>query len=364
MQPSAGPRFPLAARAAVGTLRPMETARTTVALVGLGGWGPNLLRCAAQCASLDVRAVCDADAARAEVATRLAPGARFTTALEDVVSDDRIAALLLATPAGLHEEHARRALEAGKHVLVEKPIAMSTAGAESLAWLAASRGLRLMAGHTFLYSGAVRALQQLVDGGELGRLGHVSAERLSLGSVREDVNVWWNLAPHDVSILLALFGELPSRVRATGSTLLPGARHPDIVTAVLEFPGGRGATIHVSWLNPLKVRRLTLLGDKNMVLYDDVAEQKLVLYDKGVDSAPVGTGEGGFAEFRRRIRRGGERPVEHDRREPLAVELQEFADCIREGREALTGPAEAVAVVRVLEACQRSLDNDGQPVAP
>lgn len=334
--------------------------RIGVAIAGLGGWGPNLLRCAAADPDFAVRALCDPDEDRLASAAECHPEAARCRAFKALLARDDIDALVLATPAGLHAAQTRAALDSGRHVLVEKPLALSTAEARSLADLAAERGKVLMVGHTFQYNGAVERLAQLVDEGRLGRLNHASAERLSLGRVREDVDAWWNLAPHDVSILLRLFGGMPERVRALGGKFLPGARQHDVVNATLEFPGGRMATIHCSWLNPLKVRRMTLLGDRRMALYDDVEpEAKLRLYDRGVDSEPSATD---YAAFRRIVRMGGEEVVDYPRHEPLAAEVAEFAAAIREGRPARTGPAEAIPVTRVLEACQESMENDGRPV--
>lgn len=334
-----------------------------LAVVGLGGWGPNLLRNALAAPGARVACVCDVDEGRLAAVGAQAPQARRTRDYGTVLSDPAVDAVILATPAALHVEHATAAINAGKHVLVEKPLALSPAEGERVAAMAHGRGLTLMVGHTFLYNGAVVALRDLVARGHLGRVLFVRAERLSLGKVRDDVNAWWNLAPHDVSILLALFGALPVRVRATGGVFLPGSSLHDVVTATLEFPGGSLATVHCSWLNPEKVRRMTVVGDRRMAVYDDVlAKGRIRVYDKGIDSDPYDDPTGSYTRFRRHLRAGEESLPPYDEGEPLAAEIEHFVACIKAGTEPRTGAAEALGVLRVLAACQQSLDADGVPV--
>jgi predicted dehydrogenase len=309
----------------------VNTVRTAV--VGLGGWGPNLARNVESCPATELAVLCEQDPARlASVAARY-PGAQKTTALEEVLADPTIEAVVLATPAGLHEEHAHAALDAGKHVLVEKPLALSVAGGRALADHAARAGRILMAGHTFLYNGAVLAAREQIVSGALGRVYCVMAERLSLGKVREDVNAMWNLAPHDFSILNHWFGGVPVRVRATGGRFLPGSTVEDVTMATLEYPGGALAYVHSSWLNPLKVRRMTVIGERRMLVYDDTSEDRpVVVHDQGVDSEAFDDPSGSFARFKRALRRGSEEVVAVDPAEPLGEEIAHFALCIRKGR--------------------------------
>ncbi|MEQ8819925.1 MAG: Gfo/Idh/MocA family oxidoreductase [Sumerlaeia bacterium] len=333
-----------------------------LAVVGLGGWGPNLVRNAAETKGARLAALCDTDDARLAAVGGRYPGVALKASLGEVLADSSIDAVILATPAGLHADQARQVLESGRHVLVEKPLALTTREGCQLAALAGRLGRVLLTGHTFLYNESVRACRRLIEGGELGKVWFANAERMSLGKVRDDVNALWNLSPHDVSILLHLFGEMPRRVWARGGRFLPGSTQEDVVVATLEFPSGALANITASWLNPLKVRRMTLVGERRMVVYDDTsADRPVVLYDMGVDSeAPEPAGD--FQAFRRTLRRGEERVIAVEPKEPLAEEIAHFVRCIAEGEAPVSGPREAIAVVYVLEACQQSLRTDGAPV--
>jgi predicted dehydrogenase len=265
----------------------------------------------------------------------------------------------VATPAASHYLLAKQALESNKHVFVEKPLATSTREADELIRLAADRSLTLMAGHTFIYNAAVRYAKKLLDEGELGQVYYIYSQRLNLGQVRSDVNAWWNLAPHDVSILLHLMNdELPVSVSATGvSYIQPGIE--DVVFATLKWESGITAHIHVSWLDPSKVRKMTFVGSRKMVVYDDIGDNKIMVYDKGVDRVPKIGEQMDYDQVNnyQLIHRTGDVWLPRiSFQEPLKVEAAHFLDCLRNGTSPLTGPQHARDVVAVLEATQTALE--------
>jgi predicted dehydrogenase len=335
-----------------------------LAQIGLGYWGPNLMRNLQSLPSVDVSVVVDNDAAK--LSSLGADGGRLKTSteVESALDDPAIDAVVIATPPRSHAEIARKALESGKHVLVEKPLAMTVDEGTQLVKLSRERGLVLMAGHTFLYNNAVRRLKSYIDSGELGDVYYLYSQRLNLGRVRRDVNALWNFAPHDVSILLNLVGQLPRNVSARGFAFLqPGI--DDVVFMTLDFSNGVGAHVHISWLDPHKVRRMTVVGSRKMAVYDDVSpDAKIVIYDKGVDKIPTADSPRdfkGFAEFQLLPRHGDVTIPALDFPEPLKLECQHFVDCIREGKTPLTDGQSGLDVVSVLEAAQRSLDAGGRP---
>ncbi|MCB2153729.1 Gfo/Idh/MocA family oxidoreductase [bacterium] len=332
-------------------------------VVGLGGWGPNLLRNAANTQGAEVRIVCDANADRLAAVAQAQKSFDQTTELVDVLSRQDVDAVILATPAGLHFQHATAALEAGKHVLVEKPMALTAEEGRILVRRAKEVDRLLMVGHTFLYNDAVAEMKRLVDAGELGRVYSIMAERMSLGKIRDDVNAMWNLSPHDFSIVLHLLGEMPRRVWAKGGVFLPGSQLHDVVIATLEFPSGALVNVYSSWLNPIKIRRMTVVGDKKMLVYDDVSSDRMiVVYEKSVDSVPFDDPSGSFKKFQHHIRTGGEQVSDFEFREPLAQEIAHFADCIANGKTPRSDGEEGLRVLRVLEACQNSLESNGLPI--
>jgi predicted dehydrogenase len=339
---------------------------TTLSQLGCGYWGPNLLRNFSAQANCLVKWVAETSPERRAYVDANFPKTRTTPDWEKALTDPEVDAVVVATPAATHFDLAKRALGAGKHVFVEKPLATSTAEADVLVKLAATAGKVLMAGHTFLYNAAVRYAKKLLDDGELGPLYYLYSQRLNLGQVRSDVNAWWNLAPHDVSILLYLRdGALPATVSANGVDYIqPGVE--DVVFATLTWPDRVAAQIHVSWLDPGKVRRTTLVGSRKMVVYDDVSDDKIAVVDKGVDRVPkVGErmdyDESGAYQLLHRTGDVWLPRIKFD--EPLKVEASHFLDCVRNGKEPMSGPAHARDVVAVLEAGQRSLRDGGRPVA-
>jgi len=334
-----------------------------VALVGCGYWGKNLLRNILGCGSLSLATVCDGSAEVAQWLRERHGLLAATDYVHDVLADPTIEAVVVATPAAHHAAQARLALEAGKHVLVEKPLALTASDAASLAGLAAKRGLVLMPGHTFLYHAAVQKLRALIADGELGEIHYIASQRLSLGIVRSDVDALWNLAPHDISIFNYLLGEFPSMASAQGDAYLqPGIA--DVQYLHLRYPSGRAAHAHVSWLHPRKVREMAIVGSRKMALFDDVSvDRKITIFDKGIDRlAPRAAALPGFqtfAEFQG-IQRAGEIVTPTiDFKEPLGVELAHFAECVRNNTVPTGDALSGVATVATLEAASHSMASGG-----
>jgi predicted dehydrogenase len=336
-----------------------------VALVGLGYWGPNLARNLSIVDGADLSVLCDASVERLERLRRQYPGARTTTDFESVLADDTVDAIVLATPVSTHFELASRALQARKHVLVEKPLAQTSDQCRALIDLAAKGNLTLMVGHVFLYNSAVRRMKEYIDSGELGEVRYVYSQRLNLGQVRTDVNALWNFAPHDLSILMYWLGAMPERVLARGYAYVQPAIE-DVVFMTLDFPNGVGANVHISWLDPFKIRRMTVVGSEKMIVYDDVsADARITIYDKAVartrrpGAEPSLGGYETFGEFQLLLRAGDVLIPKLDFVEPLLLECRDFIDCIASGRQPMTDGESGLRVVQVLEAAQASLDTDG-----
>ena len=331
---------------------------TTIAQVGCGYWGPNVLRNFSAQPGCWVKFVVEISPERQAYVRANFPKSQVVSDLDSVLKDPEIDAVIISTPASSHFELAKQVLESGKHAFVEKPLATSTEQADELVALAAKTGKTLMAGHTFLYNAAVRYAQKLLRDESLGRLYYIYSQRLNLGQVRSDVNAWWNLAPHDVSILLYLMnGELPASVSAVGvSYIQPGIE--DVVFATLKWANGVTGHIHVSWLDPGKIRKMTLVGSRKMVVYDDVSDDKIKIYDKGVDRVPK-IGErmdyDQSGDYQLIHRTGDILLPKISFQEPLKTESAHFLECLRNGQQPLTGPQHARDVVAVLEATQTAL---------
>lgn len=346
-----------------------------VGVVGAGYWGPNLIRNLAELPGSPLAAVCDTQASRLGYVRARYPAAHLYDTFDTMLDGDDVNAVVIATPAETHAALAARALEAGKHVFVEKPLATSSQSCRQLARLATEGDLVLMVGHTFLHNDAVRWTKARIDAGELGDVLYLYSRRLNLGQVRQDINVVWNLAPHDVSIMLYLLGERPQRVACTGHCFLQSSVE-DVAFLSLEFaplPSGSGARraahIHVSWLDPNKVREVVVVGSKKMVVYDDVDPDHMIqVYDKGVDRVPAGEAPDArervesFGEFKLLLRTGDLTVPKIRFTEPLRNELAHFIDCVDTGKPPLTGWVNGLEVVRVLEAADESLRAGGRPV--
>ncbi len=334
----------------------------TVAQVGCGYWGPNLLRVFSSLSNCSVKWVADASPARRTFVEANFPNTKTCADVEAVLNDPAVDAAVIATPAATHAGLVERFLNAGKHVLVEKPLTTNVADANRLAALADNKGKVLMVGHTFLYNASVRYMKAAIDIGDIGDVYYCYSQRLNLGQLRQDVNAWWNLAPHDVSIMLYLMnGLLPAAVSARGVDYLqPGIE--DVTFATLEWANRVTGTIHVSWLDPNKVRRLTVVGSRKMIVYDDISENPITIYNKGFE----------------KVKRDGlpfDQPIhawkpQHgdvimpafERREPLRVECEHFIDCILKGARPLTDGWHARDTVAVLDAVDRSQRSGGQRI--
>jgi predicted dehydrogenase len=330
----------------------------TLAQFGCGYWGPNLLRNFSALPDCRVKYVVDPSEERRRYVAHAFPGVTPVECLETVLDDPEIDAVVIATPARSHFRLATRALESGKSVLVEKPLATTTAEIDALARFESS-GLVVMAGHTFVYNGAVRYVKNLIDIGELGDIRVIYSQRLNLGRIRSDVDALWNFAPHDVSIIQYwLDGAAPSRVSRHGMAFVQDGIE-DVVFLNIAYPNKVIANVHVSWLSPQKVRRITVVGSKKMIVYDDLAEEKIAIFDKGIDRKATLGERMDFDQPERTpfsYRSGAIVLPRIDFIEPLRVQAQHFIECIRTGQAPLTGTAHARGVVEILEAAERSLE--------
>ena len=334
----------------------VSTLRTGV--VGVGRWGRNVFRNFVQADRCDVRWICDLDQAALQRESISAPNARVTQNYDDLLGDDDLEAVVIATKAITHFDMARRALEAGKHVYVEKPLTLHINEASELRQIAERKKLKLMVGHLMLYHPCVQALKRLIDDGELGEVYYIYTRRLNLGVVRQDENAWWSLAPHDVSVACYLLGDSPIEVSAHGQCYLQSGIE-DVVFATLRFGDGKLAHIHVSWLDPHKIRNMTVVGTSRMVSFDDMsAGEKLRIYDKGADL------QAGIADFAESIAlRTGDiliPKVSHD--EPLKLEVEHFISGVLDHREIRTDGRAGEQAVRILEAGSHSLASGGTPI--
>jgi predicted dehydrogenase len=333
-----------------------------LAQIGIGYWGKNLLRNFMAMNGAQVVAVCDRDPSVLEKIAVQYPLLQFSEKAPDVCSDANIDAVAVVTPVESHFELAKAALDAGKHVFVEKPMARTSAECRELIDLAAKHERVLMVGHTFLYNAAVLKVREFIQSGELGEIYYLYSQRLNLGRVRKDVDAMWNFAPHDLSIMLHWLQRQPLRVAARGSAYLQ-KDVADVVFLQLDFDGGVTANIHVSWLDPNKVRRMTVVGSKKMVVYDDVtSDHKVQVFDKGIARENISANFGEFDSFGKfqLIQRAGDVLMPKvDFVEPLKVQCQHFVDCIVKNQKPLSDGENGLQVVRILEAAQRSMEARG-----
>lgn len=336
----------------------MNSSSVRIALVGCGYWGPNLARNFSMVEHGDLVLCADVDEKALVRLQRQFPQVEMTTDVTATLTRPDIDAVALATPARTHVALAMQALAAGKHVFVEKPLAMNVRDAQMIVSEAAARQRVLMVGHIFEFHPAVRYIKSLLDGGELGDLYYLYSTRVNLGRVQTDINALWSIAPHDVSIMLHLLGQMPAHVTARGQSFLNGTVE-DVVFITLEFAGGVLGHIHASWLDPSKTRQLTVVGSRKMVVYDDVAsEGKVKIYDKGVYRKD----EAGYGEFQYKVHSGDITMPRLDMTEPLRLECQHFVDCVRNAAVPLTDGRNGLRVVQVLQAAQLSLELGGTQV--
>jgi predicted dehydrogenase len=326
--------------------------KIAVGAVGLGYWGPNLARNFAALDTCELRWCCDRSEERLDKWRSAFPQTLFTPSLDDLLADDGLDAVVVATDVPSHATLALAALGAGKHCFVEKPLAQSAAEAAAVVQGAEAAERTLMVGHLLEYHPGVAKLKEIVESGELGEVHYVYSNRLNLGKIREAENALWSLGAHDVSVLLHLLEEEPTEVLARGESFVrPGVE--DVAFCYLRFPSGRVAHMHLSWLDPHKERRFTVVGSQRMATFDDMElEQKVTVWDKSY--------ERDFRNYGEYITRSGDvMSPQISNEEPLRIECRHFIECIRDGAEPRTGPASALRTVRVLEALQRSLDAGG-----
>lgn len=332
--------------------------RVRVAVVGCGAWGRNLVRTFHNLPGSDLAYACDLDEDRLARMRAQFSGLETTTDYEAVLGDDSVEAIVIGASAAAHRPLAMAALAADKHVYVEKPLALSVKDAREIVTEADSRNRVLMVGHLLLYHSCVLYLKDLVDRGELGQLYYMYSQRVNLGVVRQDENALWSFGPHDVSVMNFLMGGAPESVAARGQSYLqPGVE--DVVFVSIRYPGGRMGQIQLSWLDPHKVRKLTLVGSGKMAVFDDMEPaEKIRLYDKG---ARISQDYETFGEYLG-LRHGDVVIPRVNMREPLATEGEHFLECVREGKTPRTDGREGLAVIQVLEAASASLAADGAPI--
>jgi predicted dehydrogenase len=330
-----------------------------VAVVGCGYWGPNLIRNFYAISDCRVGKICDSNRERLEHIGRLYPGSQLMQEFASVVEDPAVDAVAIATPVHTHFLLARQSLEAGKHTFIEKPMAASVDECRELIDIAKRKSLVLMVGHTFVYNPTVRKIKELVESGELGEIMYISSRRLNLGLFQQDINVAWDLAPHDISIILFILGKDPISVNCQGKAhIRPGIE--DVTNITLNYEDGGFAMIHSSWIDPKKVREITIVGSKKMLVYDDNEPlEKIKIYDKCVEKPPH---YDTFAEFHYSYHYGDMHAPYIKQVEPLKVECQCFLDSIKCGAPGESSGEAGLKVVQILEAATRSLKNDGLPI--
>jgi predicted dehydrogenase len=340
--------------------RPKEgTGQTTIGVIGCGYWGPNLARNFNQLPTSRVKYCCDLEERRLKHMKSLYPTVETTNRFQDLIEDPQVDAIAIATPVSTHYPLAKACLEGGKHVLVEKPLTGKISEAEELVDIAEKKGLVLFTGHTFIYNAAVQKMRELIEAEELGETYYVSSVRVNLGLFQEDINVIWDLAPHDISIMNFLFGCDPVTVCTHAKSYIRKGIE-DVAFLVLQYPNNTIAHIHVSWLDPCKIRRTTLVGSKKMLVYDDTSTlEKIRVYDKGVDIQPH---YDTFGEFQLAYRFGDIIvPKIHDV-EPLKSECGHFVECIKNGTVPRSDGRAGLSVVKVVERACESAKLGGAPL--
>jgi predicted dehydrogenase len=354
-----------------------------VGIIGLGYWGPKLARNFHGLDGVNIAIAADLRQERFDDLKALCPDATVTNDYRDILSGF-VDAVVIATPVSMHYRLAKEALLAGKHVLVEKPMAENTIQGEELIAIARQNNLRLMVGHTFLYNPAVETVRRVILSGELGEIYYLNATRVNLGLLQPDINVMWDLAPHDFSILNFVLDQDPIKVSAIGGVYVnKSGGLPEVVYVTLRYRNDVIANLRVSWLDPVKMRQLTVVGSKKMLVYDDLSEPKVMLYDKGVDVTPDRVTEAVFrapfgnwpgpdrrrkrrrteAEFHASYRNGPESQVPVEWSEPLRAECQHFINSIRNGSAPRSDGEQGLKIVKILESAQRSLMNGGLELA-
>jgi predicted dehydrogenase len=341
-----------------GVKRNMRTP-VSVGVVGCGYWGPLLIRNFRGLADCNLKAVCDMSEARLKHVKGLYPDVEGVTDYQRFFNDLALDAIVIATPVKYHYSLAKASLLAGKHTFIEKPMASSSAECEELIEIANTKGVVLMIDHTFLYSSPVRKIVEIVEAGDIGDIRYINSRRLNLGLFQKDINVAWDLAPHDISIILHILGEFPIAVNCQGNAHVT-AHIEDVTNMSLYFRHKRFATIQSSWLEPRKIREMTIVGTRRMIVYDDLqTHEKIKVYDVRVERPPH---YDTFAEFQYSYHYGDSYIPYIHQEEPLKTVCQHFIDCINTGDRPATGGREGLELVRILEAASTSLKANGAPV--
>jgi len=327
-----------------------------VAIVGCGYWGPNLIRNFNSLPDCNVVAICDLNEERLNYIQNSYPDIQVTTDFRSIIDNGRIDAISIATPVSTHHSLAKESLKSGRHTFIEKPMAASVAKCRDLIDIAERKSLTLMVGHTFIYTPTVRKIKEVIDSGAIGEVMYISTRRLNLGLFQKDINVAWDLAPHDISIILYVLDSSPVSVNCQGKAHInPGIE--DVTNISLSFPNGGFAIIHSSWIDPKKIREITIVGSKKMIIYDDNEPlEKMRIYDKRVEIPPY---YDTFAEFHYSYHYGDMHAPYIKQEEPLKVECQHFLDCIKNGTKPESSGHEGAQVVQILEAANESLKSGG-----
>ena len=330
-----------------------------IGVIGIGNWGRNLLRSFCQLSDAEVRWCCDIDESRWEALSPQYPGITFTKKYHDIFQDRETEAVVVATPATTHYEISKGALGSGKHIFVEKPFVLRSREAEELISLSEKVSRKIMVGHIMQYHPAVEKLKKLIEHGELGNIYYLYSQRVNLGVIRNDENALWSLGPHDVSMVLYLLGQVPSHISTQGQSFLQ-EKVEDVVFLTLYFPSKTFAQIQMSWLDPHKERKLTIVGDKKMVVFDDMQPvEKIKIFDKGITWKVDYSNYGEFLSIR-----NGDIYIPYVMpEEPLKIECQHFIDCIKNGKVPRSDGKEGSKVVKVLEAAEKSLRQGGSLVS-
>jgi predicted dehydrogenase len=328
-----------------------------IAIIGCGYWGPNLIRNFSAITDCKVKVACDINKDRLAHMKSVYPTIETTSEFENVINDSEIGAVAIATPVHMHYEMARKCLLAGKHTFIEKPMASSSAQCSELNEIASTKNLTIIVGHTFIYSPPVRKIKEIINQGDLGEIQYISSRRLNLGLFQKDINVAWDLAPHDISIILYILEMVPTSVNCQGKAHV-NPNIEDVTSMTLNFANGGFATIQNSWLDPNKIREMTFVGTQRMLIYNDLEPiEKIKIYDKRVEFPPH---YDTFAEFHYSYHYGDMYSPYLTQWEPLRMQCEHFLDCIKYGKKPASSGYEGLKVVKILEAASNSLKNDGR----
>jgi predicted dehydrogenase len=330
-----------------------------IAIIGVGYWGPNLVRNFISIKNTHISKVCDINKSRLDIIKSKYPSINIESDYNNILNNNDIKAIVLATPIEMHYDMVKSALLSGKHVFVEKPLSMKSGEAQDLKKLSKSRNLVLMVGHTFLYSPPVLKVGELIKTNELGNIKYIALTRINLGRIKHDTNVLWDLAPHDFSIILEWMGKLPQKIQVMGKAATFDG-NVDVAFVNLFYENKVLINIHMSWLSPVKVRQSYIIGDKKMVVYDDTHfSEKVKIYDMGVELKEPDT----FGEWQLTYRSGDVIIPRLDAYEPLQKECQHFIDCIENGKKPKSDAEQGIKVVRMIETAQESLESGGIPIS-